>query len=124
MRGEIKTAFGQSRTARELGMAEWTPNLRASYKQAATTPEAVTNDRPLPAIPARRNDVDSRVCQRWTHANAQATETKIHGPRRRKTAASKKPTEAVQKNAGGQLTDEANNIPATAAIRSPKNGSR
>ena len=29
---------GQSRAARPMGMAEWTPNRRASYEAADTTP--------------------------------------------------------------------------------------
>ena len=89
-----------------------------------TTPEAVTKDRPLPTIPASREEVDSRVCQRCTQAKAQATETKIHGPRRKINAAAKKAIEAEQKTDDGQPTDEENKMPETAAIRSPKNGRR
>ncbi len=38
MRTGRKIPFGQSRFAVAVGIAEWTPNLRASYDAAATTP--------------------------------------------------------------------------------------
>ena len=52
------TPCGQRRHASEMGMAEWMPNLRASYEQADTTPRCPGAAPTMTGLP--RSDGSSR----------------------------------------------------------------